>query len=79
MRINQGTPKSLTQAILNGIFEAKSTIRKEDRPTEQVYCECIEAHVKDFIAQKFSPPLLCHHADSQVTQTLRALALKIGL
>jgi len=45
----KGTPKSLKQAIKNGIHYAK-----EERAGHERTVELIRLHVKDFIAQKIS-------------------------
>lgn len=50
-----GTPKSLNQAILNGLAEC-STLTEFGAACDPA--EVIEKHVRDFLAQKFTPVLI---------------------
>lgn len=45
-----GTPATLNQAIANGLYDA--------RYSGQTHLEMVEAHVRDFLAQKFGAAFL---------------------
>lgn len=50
---SEGTPKTMRQAIINGI---KDGFKKEN--AGKPLADAVEAHVRDFLAQKFSVEIL---------------------
>jgi len=50
-----GTPKTLEQAIKNGLNEVATRIEFGATPDSSAV---IEMHVRDFLAQKFTPDVL---------------------
>jgi hypothetical protein len=67
MVTNKGTPKTLKQALFNA-FEA------EGLHTSAKMIETLEAHVRDFAAQKFSVP---GPIDDKVEAALQTVFKKI--
>lgn len=51
--MSKGTPKTLWEAISNGLAEAKSVIMGREEAEE--LAREVRPHVVDFIAQKFGP------------------------
>lgn len=49
----KGTPKTLKQAISNALSECDP-----DVTADEVYLQRIEEHVRDFLAQKFTPAMI---------------------
>lgn len=62
MKLDKGTPKTLREAIDNGIDDAISV----------GYGESTFNHVKDFIAQKFTPIML-RESDGEIQRMLQRL------
>jgi hypothetical protein len=58
-RLRQGTPKTLRQAIENGLADEGREFCLEDR---------IKEHVTDFIAQKFSVALFEDPCDERLAE-----------
>lgn len=74
MKTNQGTPTSIFQAIQNGIEHAGA----QPAPTQVLAATIIEAHVLDFLRQKFGAAYL--RADSGLClSVMRELAMVLGV
>jgi hypothetical protein len=66
-----GTPKTLNEAISNGLYSFGLGNRESPAPL------VIEAHVRDFIAQKFGAAMLNTSDDALAFNTLANLWEKI--
>ena len=63
----KGTPKTLNESIMNGVFECMDA---NINPATEQGSKVIEKHVRDFLANKFSGPLMLASAHAQDAVTL---------
>lgn len=79
MSRSQGTPKTLTQAIWNGMISQRTADVFVD--TDYLLARAIEEHVKDLIRQKFSVTYLMFDElvrDPVAEFLLKELAYQLG-
>jgi hypothetical protein len=80
MMINQTPARNLTDAVCNGIREAKSRQFGGNTPcTGEFTCKWIASHVKDFISQKLTPVMLQTKDQPEMKTALRTFAHELGL
>ena len=63
--MNQGTPKTLTEAIRNGIVDS---LQRHERQSVT-----IDRHVRDYLNQKFGVVMLQHPEATPLLEKLRAM------
>jgi hypothetical protein len=78
--INEVPPKTLTDAVCNGIREAKQRQFGGNVPhTPEFVCKWVSAHVKDFVSQKLTPVMLQTRGQPEMKTALRTFAQELGL
>lgn len=62
--LQKGTPKTLTQAINNGLSDPSGR-------------GCVKTHLKDFLAQKFNVAMIENEDNTEVVEALKSLFERI--